>query len=580
MARDAVVEKPMREDGALPKRTVWLLLGALLAVAALARISGNDYGLPHTYHPDEGLIVNRAVRFHAGDLDPRFFNWPSLYMYLLSGVYGLVYGLRGVVVSFGQDPVSFYLIGRTLTALMGTATIAVLYAVAGGLYGKSVGLLASLFLTVNLLHVRDSHYITTDVPLTFLITVALLFVFRYWRAGHRRDVWAAGLFAGLAASMKYPGGLVALPLLLAHLLRPGSPTGPFRRLWSPVLAGAGALAGLGFLIGTPYAALTPVAFVRGVLSELREVHTVQFGNESDLPGFLFHILHSFPEGMGVPLFLLAVGGIGVALWRRGAPEIILLAFPLPYFLFIGNWSSRFERYTLPLLPFLALLGALCLVTIARAVRAGLDGRVARLGGARPGLGLVLAAALLVAPEIVRVVQWHLLLGRPDTRVVAGDWIEREIPSGARIAMEPYSPAIRLAPAMVRAERQRLGDDVAAQVARQRFDRYLASPAGREERGYWLYRLNAYDLGGLLEQKVEYVVLSGFTYQRYQRACDRYPVHCRFYAELDQHGTLVYAIEPGAAAQTLWVGDIYSPLTRLSERTRPGPPIKVYRLPVG
>jgi hypothetical protein len=316
--------------------------------------------------------------------------------------------------------------------------------------------------------------------------------------------------------------------------------------------------------------------VRGVLSELREVHTVQFGNEADMNAYLFHLLHSFPEGMGWPLFLLALGGLAVALWQHGRRELILLAFPLPYFLFIGTWSSRFERYTLPLLPFLALLAAVCLVTVARVARARGGLWPARCS---PGLGWALAIALLVAPEVTRIVQWHLLIAQPDTRAVAGQWIEREIPNGARIATEPYSPPIRLAPAMVRAERERLGDTVGAAIARQRFDRFLASPTGQTEQGYWLFRLNTYDLARLRADRVEYVVLSGFIYQRYQRACDRYVAACRFYRELEREGALVYTIEPGADGQALWVGDIYSPLTRLSERTRPGPPIKIYRLPV-
>jgi hypothetical protein len=559
---------------------VWLLLAAFLILGALARIWGNDYGLPHSYHPDEGHIVNRAVRFHGGNLDPGFFNWPSLYMYLLSAVYGVVFGWRGVVAAFAQDPTSFYLIGRTLTALMGTATIAVLYGLAAGLYGRTVGLLAALFLTINLLHIRDSHYITTDVPLTFLLTVALFFVARYWRDGRGRDALWAGWFAGLAASMKYPGGLALLPLALAHVLRP-SASGR-RDGWrpTPALVAAGGLAGVGFLVGTPYAVLTPIAFLRGVFSELREVHTVQFGNEGDLPGYLFHVLHSFPEGMGLPIFGLALVGLAVAMWRHGAREVVLLAFPLPYFVVIGTWSSRFERYTLPLLPFLAALAALGLVALADAVRRHGDGAVARLGRVwRPGLGLAVAAALVVAPEVARVTHWHLLLARPDTRVVAGEWIERQIPAGARIAMEAYSPAIRLSPDMIRAERARLGDGVASEIARRRFDQFLTSAAARDGQGYWLMRLTTYDLDRLFQQKVEYVVLSGFTYQRYQRACGRYPEACRFYTQLEQRGTLVYSLEPGTRGEALWVGDIYSPLTRLSERTRPGPPIKVYRLPV-
>src|SRR5438093_3570673 len=63
-----------------------LLLGLFVVVGLLARVWSVSYGLPDLYHPDEPRIVERAVRFHAGDLNPHFFNWPSLYMYLLSGV--------------------------------------------------------------------------------------------------------------------------------------------------------------------------------------------------------------------------------------------------------------------------------------------------------------------------------------------------------------------------------------------------------------------------------------------------------------------------------------------------------------
>jgi hypothetical protein len=554
-----------------------VLLVLLLLVGALARVWNLGYGLPHVYHPDEGHVVNRAVRFHGGDLDPRFFNWPSLYMYLLSGLYGLVFGIfqeGGVIEAFTENPTLVYLIGRLVTAVLGTATIAVVYVLGAEIYGVTVGVVASLFLAVDLLHIRDSHYITTDVPLTFLVAVAVLFVVRYWRSGRARHAVLAGLFTGLGASMKYPGGLTVLPLLLAHVWRPGTGPASWRGVARPALLGAGAAAVLGFLAGTPYAVLTPVAFLRGVLSELREVHSVQFGNEADLPGYLFHLLHSLPEGMGVATFVLALAGVVLALASRTRAALILLAFPLPYFVVIGAWSSRFERYVLPLLPFLAVLAAHALVTAA----VGLRARVRLPAVWRPGFGVALAVCLVVAPELARVVRFHVLLSRPDTRVLAGEWIEREIPWGARIAMEPYSPAVRLSPAMIRAERAGLTDSVGHTVVRNRFDRFLASPEGQRERGYWLSRLNTYDLKRLLERDVEYVVLSGFTYQRYRRACGRYPEACRFYEDLERRGTLVYSVDAGVGREDLWVGDIYSPLTRLAQRTRPGPSIKIYQLP--
>ena len=185
-----------------------------------------SYGLPDLYHPDEPRIVERAVRFHQGDLNPRFFNWPSLYMYVVAGVYGVVFGWSpdGVAGTFARNPGQFYVVARVLTALFGTATLAVLYLTGRIAYGRTAAILAAGLLAVDFLHVRDSHWVTTDVPLTFLVALATFYALRYWRGGRPRDAWTAGLVAGLATSMKYPGGLALLSLVAAHVARhPGRP---------------------------------------------------------------------------------------------------------------------------------------------------------------------------------------------------------------------------------------------------------------------------------------------------------------------------------------------------------------------
>jgi len=528
-----------------------------------------SYGLPDLYHPDEPRIVERAVRFHQGDLNPRFFNWPSLYMYVVAGVYGLVFGasVDGVAGAFGRNPALFYLVGRLVTALFGTATLAILYLTGRLAYGRAVGILAAGLLAVDLLHVRDSHWITTDVPVTFLITLATFYALRYWRDGRLADAGAAGLVAGLATSMKYPGGLAFLGLLAAHAARrPGWPA--WRRVAGRDTTLAAGLAAGGFVLGTPFALLTPVAFVRGVLDELREVHTVQFGNEADAPGYLFHLAYSLPEAMGWPVYLLALAGLAWAVVVRGAREAVLLAFAVPYLLVIVTWSSRFERYVIPLLPCLTLLAALALV---RGV-----GWLAERGRLAPrpwrGIALAGAAVLLVAPALGRVTAYHRLLARPDTRELSSGWIEREVPPGARIALEPYSLSLPVARRQLREAPGTLAglqQPLPAAIPTER--------AGRED-GYWLVRLDTYDLDHLVEDGVEYVVLSGFVYQRHRQACDRHPAPCRFYAQIEARSQLVFSASPGVEDAALRVGDIYSPLTRLRERRHPGPSIRIYRLP--
>jgi dolichyl-phosphate-mannose-protein mannosyltransferase len=543
-----------------------------MVVGLALRAWSASYGLPDLYHPDEPRIVERAIRFHQGDLNPRFFNWPSLYMYVLAGVYGVVFaGSRdGVAGAFGRDPSLFYLVGRLVTALFGTATLVILCLTGRRAYGRAVGILAAGFLAVDLLHVRDSHWVTTDVPLTFLVTLGTYYSLRYWVEGRLTVAGAAGLVTGLAASMKYPGGLTFLALLAAHAARQTNQPLWRRLAGRDTLAAAGFAAG-GFVLGTPFALLTPVAFVRGVLDELREVHTVQFGNEADAPGYLFHLAYSLPAAMGWPLYLLALAGLVWALAVRGAREIVLLAFAVPYLLVIITWSSRFERYVIPVLPTFLLLAA---IAVVRGVGwlAERGPLVERYGPRVVRAAIASVALVIVAPALGRVAAYHHLLAQPDTRMLGADWIERRVPPRTRIALEPYSLTL---PVM----RQQLREAPGTVAALQPVTPARPADAPGRDDGYWLVRLDTYDLDLLRKDGVQYVVLSSFVYQRHRQACDRYPAACRFYAELEKQSHLVFSVSPGVDDATLRVGDIYSPLTRLRERQHPGPAIRIYQLPV-
>ncbi len=365
--------------------------------------------------------------------------------------------------------------------------------------------------------------------------------------------------------MKYPGGLAFLGLVAAHAARrPGLPA--WRRVAGKEMILAAGLAVVGFLLGTPFALLTPAAFVQGVLAELREVYTVQFGNEADASGYLFHLAYSLPEAMGWPVYLLALAGLAWALAVRGAREVVLLAFAVPYLLVIVTWSSRFERYAIPLLPCLTLLAA---VAVVRGV-GWLSERWRLARAPWPAIALVSAAVLLVAPALARVVAYHRLLAQPDTRELGSGWIERHVPPGARIALEPYSLSL---PVARRPPREEPG---------KRGPAGTASGGPRDGAGWRPGRVLAraadtYDLDRLLGDGVQYVVLSGFVYQRHRQACDRHPAPCRFYAELDARAQLVFSASPGVEDAALRVGDIYSPFTRLFERRHPGPSIRIYRL---
>src|SRR5262252_9790705 len=102
-------------DGA-GKRQGRLLLFLILAAGAAARLIGLGFGLPHQgVRPDELTLIARVMNFFSGDLNPRFFSYPSLQMYLLFAAYR-----------------AYYLVGRLLGKFHSLADFIDAYATAPG----------------------------------------------------------------------------------------------------------------------------------------------------------------------------------------------------------------------------------------------------------------------------------------------------------------------------------------------------------------------------------------------------------------------------------------------------------------
>ena len=114
--------------------SLWFLGILLLLLVGLGvRVWGSSWGLPHLYHPDEDKIVSHALAFGKGDLNPHYFGWPSLQMYVMFVIYG-VYFVSGwlldhfaspseFLIAFARGPSDFYLLGRWLSALLGAQNI-------------------------------------------------------------------------------------------------------------------------------------------------------------------------------------------------------------------------------------------------------------------------------------------------------------------------------------------------------------------------------------------------------------------------------------------------------------------------
>ena len=105
----------------------------VLLFGAFLRFWGISYGLPEVFNADEPHIVNLAVSFGSGDLNPHIFKYPTLWPYLLFASYvsmflfGQLTGFWHGVEEFGRffvwHPAPFYLTGRMISAAVSCALL-------------------------------------------------------------------------------------------------------------------------------------------------------------------------------------------------------------------------------------------------------------------------------------------------------------------------------------------------------------------------------------------------------------------------------------------------------------------------
>ena len=369
-----------------PRASV-LALGGLLVLAAALRLPGLAYGLPFPLlNPDERSIVPRAWELvHGGGLDPGWYDYPSLLFAVLAPL------------QLGFDEPS-YGAGRAVAAAIGIGGVAAAWWLGRSAYGATAGLVAGAACAVSTVHVVYSHMAVTDVLLTTGVTVSLALLLT------GRLEWA-GVAAGLAASAKYPGLLLALPILLVGWRE-------WRRLGLAAAGGAAA-----FLLTSPFVVLHAGAAWEDVSRVQRLARDGWLGFEDD-PATPLAFADRLWEALG-PFLLLGLVGLVLALRsvvsgrresRSRHVDLALASFTLLYFVQLLTVNAHFDRYVLPLVP---VLGALA-------------GRLPRLAP--------VALLALVVPLVWSVGEVRELT-RTDTRELAHAWIDENVPSGSLVAAE-------------------------------------------------------------------------------------------------------------------------------------------------
>lgn len=520
--------------------TIVSLVAIVLAGAAL-RFTGVGWGDAFVYHPDEGVIVKAAFHMVAAqDWNPHNFLYPSLLTDVVAGLAGIGHAITGLPVATGQEglftteflPGQFgvFLAGRLLVATLGVATVVAVFAVARRLGGRGEGLLAAAIVAVAPIHIESSRYVTTDVPVTLLCTLALAASIRAVDTpGHKRWWVVAAVCVGLATSTKWNGIAVAIVpavLYLASAGRSGWAAAVFRSSTPVVMVIAAALA---LVATTPAVAFAPGEVVSWLGQQAGAYTSVAYAavRGSGTQNSLAVAAQSVVAGFGLPVVGLALVAVAGLLVVRRRVEFAMALFVLAYVVILSIPILHYPRNALPALPFVAIAIGLLprrLAALAATRRRGAEDLLRRTRRSRQ-LRIVLSAviALAIVPALVQDVADARRLRKPDTRSVAYAWILANLPHNAVIAREQYTP-------------QFLPDQFR-----------LRNHDGLYQRSLAWYR----------EQKVQYLIVSSYIYGRYVDNPAR-PFDSAFYAS-------VFALP-----EVFHID---------ATDSRPGPTIRVFRLGV-
>jgi len=342
---------------------LWICGGLAIAALTLATIGAEksiprscpqtltaEY-LPESWEPDDDNGLDDSLKFlREMSIRPTDFieaSFPKLYGAAVSAVLFRRLG-SGLDDLYAEEPIRFvrlaYRAGFAVTALFSAALVVMLFLAARTSCSRPASVVAALALMLNTGVLTHAHFAVYDVHLLFFETLLLFLMVR-----GTGSVWL-GAVAGALISVKYTGALFLPAMILDQRLKAGT----FPRLRS--IAASIGLAGAVFVVLNPYVLLDAPRFLHdiGVIYFTRSSFK---GFRGESLAFSSHFTNLVEGGVFLAVLSLAAVFLAAVSRRRLRIEQVGLAAFLVFYLLSG-WS-RFNavRFSLPLLPPLALLVA-------------------------------------------------------------------------------------------------------------------------------------------------------------------------------------------------------------------------------
>lgn len=449
----------------------WALLIIIITLAAALRFTGVDWDQGAHLHPDERFLAMVTNDITWPNSTAEYFNTKTSPLNPANkGKTFFVYGTFPVFLTklvgdlTGNGHYTAYtLTGRTLSAIFDILSIIIVFLIAKKVFDKRTALLSAFFLSVTALHIQHSHFSVVDLYATFFIVLSFYFLL-FFTESHKIKYAAllgASIGFGLASKINVilMAPLIAFGLLVVfinslenNLKAKNTPRRAiFLSARSVILTGIIIIiiAGILFRILQPYAFSGPLSFSfsESFVHSITEIKRLTSAASASgyVPSFqwvdrpiYFLIKNLTIWGIGIPLSIICWLGLLHSIYRLMFKKDYRTLFLAMWVVFILTYQSlqfvKAQRYALPAIPFLMILGAYFVISVTQAICERFKRKRARY-----------LAYGIVALVVLSCLFWPFAFANiyrgVQPRIAASIWIYENIPANSTVAIEPWDDGI-------------------------------------------------------------------------------------------------------------------------------------------
>ena len=405
------------------KRFLLLFIIFILFIGSFLRFYKLDWGEGIYFHPDEYHIAASVSQLSFPyQMHPHFFSYGTVTIYLIYFTQELL-KISTSNFNFGFLVPNPFILGRFYSALFSSLTIIIVYKICRFFMKRRFSYLAALLTILTPGLIQQAHFATPESALTFFLFGSLLFIIKFLKQQRILFLVLASVFLGFALGVKVSSIVFLLPILAGIIIKFFKK--PFRLIL--FIISSLSIAVVTFAIVAPYVFLDFPAFRSNLeyegslaVGKIPVFYTRQF---IDTLPIIFQAEKILPYALGPFLFLFSsVGLIFFAINFIRKPKIELVMLILAFLsLFLTNafLFAKWARFIAPTFPFFAIFSAFFLD---------------RLYARNRFISNILTIVLLVATFLWTAAFFSIYF-RPDVRITASNWIERNFPEKSAILVE-------------------------------------------------------------------------------------------------------------------------------------------------